>query len=61
VIVVIVVFRFLLLASVDTLALHEAFSVQQTANTPSANLIGILEFFDDDDVVKTSSRIPTVI
>jgi hypothetical protein len=36
---VIVVFRFLMSASVDTPASHCAFLVRQTANTPSANLI----------------------
>jgi hypothetical protein len=36
---VIVVFRFLMSASVDTPDSHRAFSVRPTANTPSANLI----------------------
>jgi hypothetical protein len=36
---VIVVLRFLMSVSVDTPALHRAFLVRQTANTPSANLI----------------------
>jgi hypothetical protein len=36
---VIVVFRFLMSASVDTPALHIVFSVWQTENTPSANFI----------------------
>jgi hypothetical protein len=35
---VIVVFRFLMSASEDTLALHLAFSVAQTAKTPSSIL-----------------------
>jgi hypothetical protein len=36
---VIVLFRFLMSASVDTPALHRAFSMQQIANTCNASLI----------------------
>jgi hypothetical protein len=35
----IVVFRFFMSASVDTSASHSAFSVLQTANTPSVNVL----------------------
>jgi hypothetical protein len=38
---VIVIFRFLMSASVDNPASHRAFSVRLTANTPSANLIAL--------------------